>query len=84
MSTQDARPSSDHTLPPSPRLKPSSSRDSIPKIPSDAPVTDGTGEKASVSPKESTILTGKKLAVVFIAMLVSNLAVVDNHLIERR
>lgn len=65
---QDPRPSSDdQTLPPSPDLKPSPSSDSI------------HGEKNShASPiqpaprmvSSAEILTGKKLAVVFVAMWV--------------
>jgi hypothetical protein len=75
---QDPRPSSDQTLPPSPHLKPSPSRDSLSKIPPDVAAAGQAEEKPPGSPNESAILTGKKLAVVFVALSVSSLASV-NH-----
>lgn len=73
--TQD-RPSLEQTLPPSPHLKSLSKHDSVSNekdehLQPTPPSTGGAEEKPPASPDKSTILTGKKLALVFIALSVS-------------
>jgi EmrB/QacA subfamily drug resistance transporter len=80
MVTSEPRPSTAQTFSPSPGLKPSPSFDTLSnekdlQINPETTVTDEAREKPSVEPNESTILTGKRLAVVFVALLLSLLLI---------